>query len=485
MIPGLIRTPKAVALACATLVVVVGCESPVVAPTIDGAVRFARAGGGGGGPEVTGAMPAEGAQGTINLQVHLVGSGFDNGSNAIWLRDGSPAADVVTNSTTYVSDSELIADITIDAAALTTVYDIEVTTRRGKKGVGVELFSVKKPGEVAPGYTLSFFANPDAYVNDVSDSDVLAGSLGGEPALFDLAGNPTSLPTLAPNTGVRSISPHAAYAIGSDWDGIYEGSVIWSLASGPTVVRPEPLPGFPFADFENELNDVNDGGIVVGQVIARDLSDKHPVIWEPDGSGRWVPQVLPLLPGFDRGWALGINNNGDVVGRNRIDATFSSGRAVLWSKNTDGSYDVTDLTPLADGTGDNIAVVVGDRSPDGTISVVGRGTVASAGAATRWTVDALGRTLLEELRAPAPGSTSPDIGPDGEILLGAYVWDPATNLVSELLATGTNCSMSSGAFLSSGQIIGRSEVGTKNGSTCSLNGRWVEEVAVIWTKQGG
>jgi hypothetical protein len=33
-----------------------------------------------------------------------------------------------------VSNSELLADITIDAAALEDLYDIEVTNRRGKKG---------------------------------------------------------------------------------------------------------------------------------------------------------------------------------------------------------------------------------------------------------------------------------------------------------------------------------------------------------------
>ena len=112
-------------------VLALGCESPTDAPTVDAAAQFAK---GGGGPTVTSAIPAEGAQGSVNLQVLITGSGFDGGSNAVWLRHGAPAPDVQTNLTTFVSRSELIADINIDVAALESLYDIEVTTRRGKKG---------------------------------------------------------------------------------------------------------------------------------------------------------------------------------------------------------------------------------------------------------------------------------------------------------------------------------------------------------------
>ena len=71
----------------------------------------------------------------------------------MWLRNGVPAPDdVQTNFTTFVSKSELIADINIDVAALESYHDIEVTTRRGKKGIGTELFSVKKAGDTGPTY---------------------------------------------------------------------------------------------------------------------------------------------------------------------------------------------------------------------------------------------------------------------------------------------------------------------------------------------
>ena len=129
----------------AALTLLIACgESPTVAPQVDTVLLFAK---GGGGPSVEAANPSEGPQG-VTLDVRVLGSGFDNGSSAQWLLGGAAAGKVKTNSTTYVSKSELLANITIDADAVETLYDIEVTTRRGKKGVGSEVFSVKaKPAD--------------------------------------------------------------------------------------------------------------------------------------------------------------------------------------------------------------------------------------------------------------------------------------------------------------------------------------------------
>jgi alpha-tubulin suppressor-like RCC1 family protein len=51
--------------------------------------------------------------------------------------------DVATNSTRFVSSGELVANITIAVSASVGFYDIVVTTSKGKKGIGSELFAVK------------------------------------------------------------------------------------------------------------------------------------------------------------------------------------------------------------------------------------------------------------------------------------------------------------------------------------------------------
>ncbi|MDX1493330.1 MAG: hypothetical protein R3253_04670 [Longimicrobiales bacterium] len=482
--------PLASLLALSALTLLAACTSPTDAPSVDAAVQMAK-GGGGGGPDVTGAVPSEGAQGSVNLQVRITGSGFDNQSNAVWLRNGEPAPDVQTNSTSYVSSSELIADITIDAAAVTALYDIEVTNRRGKKGVGVELFSVKEPGEVTPTYVLAFPDEPSAwegvYISDISLTDVLAGTMNGAPALFDLDGSATILPDLGLDAFIQGISAEAHFAAGLDTE---EGTwiqrgIVWDLDAG-TANRAEPLAGYPFGPFSYVIYGVNDGGLAVGTLSDTNSTGdtRVPLAWEPDGSGRWIPRVLPLLPGFTRGSPLAVNDDGDIVGRNQMEE-FSSGHAVLWSRNDDGTYSVTDLTPLADGTGDVIAFVVTERAPDGTVRVGGNSEYTDIPRATLWTVDAVSRTLLEELRAPTSGSVRRRPSPSGEVFIGRNgVWDPGRNEIIAVEPLSNACNPSPRAFDSQGRLWGRTDIGTKNQSSC-VNDRWSTQIVALWTKVGG
>src|SRR5436189_1463026 len=70
--------------------------------------------------QVTAASPAATEQGTINLNVKVTGKGFKNGAKAKWFVTGTTDTGGVTvNSTTYVSSSEVTANITVaDAAAI-------------------------------------------------------------------------------------------------------------------------------------------------------------------------------------------------------------------------------------------------------------------------------------------------------------------------------------------------------------------------------
>ena len=95
----------------------------------------------GGSVTVTSANPNSAPQDTT-IDVHVFGSGFDRGSNAQWAQSGVVSPNVTTNSTKYVSSTELAANITVAVTASTGSYDILVTTSHGIKGIGTELFTI-------------------------------------------------------------------------------------------------------------------------------------------------------------------------------------------------------------------------------------------------------------------------------------------------------------------------------------------------------
>ncbi len=140
--------------AAGALVIAFACADPNAPGSPVEPVAQLGKGGGGGGPGVTAASPAA-APPDVTLDVQVFGSGFDQGSNAVWIRSDPDSASLVqVNSTAYVSKSELRANITVPAGHVDADYDIEVTTSRGKKGLGAELFSVDQTASVAPTATV-------------------------------------------------------------------------------------------------------------------------------------------------------------------------------------------------------------------------------------------------------------------------------------------------------------------------------------------
>jgi len=125
------------------ILLVAACAGEPAAPGL-----LAAKGGGGGPPKVTATDPDSGQQGQ-RLNVRVLGSGYNTTAVATWERNGVPDAKVTVNSTTFVSSSEVIADISIAADADTVLYDVavEITASDGsrKKGVGIEKFQVNGP----------------------------------------------------------------------------------------------------------------------------------------------------------------------------------------------------------------------------------------------------------------------------------------------------------------------------------------------------
>lgn len=97
--------------------------------------------------QVTAAIPASAAQGIVNLNVKVTGKGFKNGAKANWFVTGSTDNGGVTvNSTTFVSSTEVTANITISDTAVVANYDIQVLNSDGRGGKGTELFGVTPKG---------------------------------------------------------------------------------------------------------------------------------------------------------------------------------------------------------------------------------------------------------------------------------------------------------------------------------------------------
>jgi hypothetical protein len=127
------------------------------------------------GVQVNSANPNAAAQGTINLDVAVGGSGFKKGANSKFVVTGTTDPGGVTvNSTTFVSSSQVTANITVSTTATLAAFDVQVTNTDGRSGKGTGLFSVLSPG--AGGSHLNG-VSVKVTVNPTQQFDPLAGTL--------------------------------------------------------------------------------------------------------------------------------------------------------------------------------------------------------------------------------------------------------------------------------------------------------------------
>jgi hypothetical protein len=97
-------------------------------------------------PQVTSATPPAAAQGTINLNVVIGGSGFKKGAQAQWFISGTTnPGGVIVNSTAFNSSSQLTANITVSDTADIASFDVVVYSG-GRTGKGTGLFNVTQKG---------------------------------------------------------------------------------------------------------------------------------------------------------------------------------------------------------------------------------------------------------------------------------------------------------------------------------------------------
>lgn len=136
-----LRTIQLVLAAC-VLAGLQACTDSQSPNPMDPTVLAAKPAASGAKVKVTEAIPSEAPQ-EVTLDVEVIGSGFDDGSVVEFLLAGQSTPKMVVNRSDFVSSKKLIANLTITTDAEIDLYDIEVTTKRGKKGIGSEMFLVK------------------------------------------------------------------------------------------------------------------------------------------------------------------------------------------------------------------------------------------------------------------------------------------------------------------------------------------------------
>jgi uncharacterized membrane protein len=319
-------------------------EHPPTAP--DYARGGASGGGGGKGPTVKSTNPPNGPRGTT-LDVHVLGTGFDAGSQARWALDGDTTVavtKVITNTTTYVSSTELIANITIGTDANLDLYDVMVVTGGGKKGIGIEKFEVT----VLINFLPDLGGTSAAY--DINTLGTIVGGSGNpagttyNPVRWTRSGTGWSVSTLAGsgngvalgiNDGGTVVGQSAGNAmswtatglavnlgagVASDVNenGIIVGrtnevAALWMPLSAGAWTSPVLLPGFPGAtgnNYTSMAHAISDANAIVGDAWDANGIERA-VRWELQ-AGQWVGPIL--MDNADWGWVEDINLTGDMAG---------------------------------------------------------------------------------------------------------------------------------------------------------------------------
>jgi probable HAF family extracellular repeat protein len=300
---------------------------------------------------VTATTPSSAKRDTT-LNVTISGSGFEQGSRAVWALDGDTTftkTKVKTNSTTYVTPKQIVANITIAADATVDLYDVQVVTLSGRKGIGIELFAITLMNDLG---VLGDSLQSVAY--DVNDGGTAVGyahygpyfSSNPHAVKWTPTGTTWTITDLAPQLGtgvnlLRAINANGDM-VGATSPAATQFHAFVLSAAGALTILAEP-PGLT----HSEAYDINASGEVVGTTWnTTDPPDVRvrPFYW----SAATGMVVLPPLPGatVSAGGAAAINDDGVIAG-STTDGV--GGFAVRWQR-VGGVWTVSKL-PSGDGMG--------------------------------------------------------------------------------------------------------------------------------------
>jgi probable HAF family extracellular repeat protein len=276
------------------------------------APRMALAVGGGYGPTVKSTTP-DSATVDSTLNVHVFGSGFDAGSSAQWALNGAPSGKVVTNSTHFVSSTELVANITIAPDAPLASYDVMVTTSSGKGGIGTELFVI-----TAKTTDLGTLGGTQSEALGINNSTQVVGwsylPSGEQRAfLWTKAGGMQNLGTLGGNSSMAyAINDNGQVAGSSGTPSGETHAFLWTATGGMRDLG-------TLGGTRSQAFAISQNGAIVGASYLSGGGSEYAFFWSAG--------VMENL-GVPFSEARGVNNAFQIVGFGYP----SSPRALLWTK---------------------------------------------------------------------------------------------------------------------------------------------------------
>jgi hypothetical protein len=269
------------------------------------------------GVTVTATNPSYAHRGETGVKVRVLGTGFTSGAKAKWIL-GTDSTSVTVNSTTFISSTELEADITVTGSAPLDLYDVRVMLTDGKKGVGAEKFAV------TTATLLGFGPVGDAIVQDVNDLGQVVGyfDAGGGPFVYDGTNNVL----LEGSSGQPfGISPTGDVIIGRD-----SKPVAWIRQPSGAYVR-EIMPTIPGGTGNGGAMNIAvspTGQIIVGGYVGSQLSKRtnvtHAVLWTRSGS-TWATPTVYASPG-EVAASFDLSRTGQLMGR----MAFSGSTDIRW-----------------------------------------------------------------------------------------------------------------------------------------------------------
>ena len=260
---------------------------------------------------VTSANPPFGDQGTT-VDVHVVGTGFTSDAKATWLLHGvADSLHVRTNRTTFVSSTELVANVTIAGDATLAFWDVQVALAGGKNGVGSEAFEVTSAqilGSGTPGGSVTMHA-----ANDLGQA---VGQAGGATSVAFLYDESLGIVTLG-NGEAWGVDPNGTLAVGRDGNNV---ATAWVRQPNSTW-NAEPLPTLSNSIGGNATSAAlaPDGSLVVGGWDGAvppkpNVVVNRPVVWRRAGNAWSAPQVLAMPSTSTNAKIYGVNGSGQAIG---------------------------------------------------------------------------------------------------------------------------------------------------------------------------
>jgi hypothetical protein len=172
-------------------------------------------------PTITAIDPGAAAPGTT-LDVRVFGSGFEPGAALAFVRSGGRSGHVRTNSTRFVSSTELVANVTVANDADADLYSVEASfAGPRKKGVGADLFAVTleastadaEPSSAVNGhgrYTVSGNQWTSSFNAKTAPDGTVGGNFRHSNASSDMRGSVTCLTIVGTEAWLAGVIDHAA-----------------------------------------------------------------------------------------------------------------------------------------------------------------------------------------------------------------------------------------------------------------------------------